>query len=44
MIIKKTLANINIFYNARDNAIQFVQDYGEMILEAKKPSIRRAIW
>ena len=30
---KRTLANINIFYNARDNAIQFIQDYGGMILE-----------
>ena len=25
-----------MFYNARDNAIQFIQDYGGMILEAKK--------
>ena len=32
---KRTLANINIFYNARDNAIQFIRDYGGMILEAK---------
>ena len=29
---KRTLANINMFYNARDNAIQFIQDYGSMIL------------
>ena len=33
---KTTLAIINMFYNARDNAIQFIQDYGGMILEAKK--------
>ena len=33
---KKTLANINMFYNARDNAIKFIRDYGGMILEAKK--------
>ena len=33
---KRTLANINIFYNARDNAIKFIQDYGGMILEARK--------
>ena len=33
---KRTLANINMFYNARDNAIKFIQDYGSMILEAKK--------
>ena len=32
---KRTLANINAFYNARDNAIQFIQDYGGMSLEAK---------
>ena len=33
---KRTLANINMFYNARDNAIKFIQDYGGMILEGKK--------
>ena len=33
---KRTMANINMFYNARDNAIKFIQDYGGMILEAKK--------
>ena len=33
---KRNLVNINIFYNARDNAIQFIRDYGGMILEAKK--------
>ena len=31
----RTLANINVFYNARKNAIQFIQDYGRMILEAR---------
>ena len=36
---KRTLANINMFYNARDNAIQFIQDYGSMILEAKRLAI-----
>ena len=36
---KRTLANINSFYNARDNAIEFVQDYGIMILEAKNQAI-----
>ena len=25
-----------MFYNARDNAIKFIRDYGGMILEAKK--------
>ena len=33
---KRTLANINIFINARDNAIIFIEDYSSMILEAKK--------
>ena len=33
---KRTLTNINMFYNARENAIKFIQDYGGMILEAKK--------
>ena len=30
------LANINILFNARDSAIKFIEDYGSMILEAKK--------
>ena len=25
-----------MFYNARDNAVKFIQDYGGMILEAKR--------
>ena len=33
---KRTLANINIHFNARDNAIKFIEDYGSMILDAKK--------
>ena len=33
---KNTLANINIFFNARNNAIKFIEDYRSMILEAKK--------
>ena len=33
---KRTLSNINVFYNARDNAIKFIQDYGRMILEARE--------
>ena len=36
---KKALANINIFYNARENAIQFIQDYAGMILEAKEKAL-----
>ena len=33
---RKTLANINIHFNARDSVIKFIEDYGSMILEAKK--------
>ena len=33
---RKTLANINILYSARNNAIKFIEVYGSMILEAKK--------
>ena len=41
MISKKnTLANINILFNARNNAIKFIEDYGSMIFEAKKTSKR----
>ena len=33
---KRTLANINILFKARDNVIKYVQDYSSMILEARK--------
>ena len=33
---KKTLANIDMLYNARNEAIKFIEDYGPTILEAKK--------
>ena len=33
---KRTLAIINILFNARDNAIKYIADYSSMILEAKK--------
>ena len=33
---KRTLANINAFFNARDNVIKYVEDYSLMILEAKE--------
>ena len=33
---KKTLSNINVLFNARNNAIKFIDDYGSMILEAKR--------
>ena len=32
----RTLANINIHYNARDSAIKFIEDYSSVSLEAKK--------
>ena len=37
---KKALENINIHFNARNNAIKFIEDYGSMILEAKKTGKR----
>ena len=33
---KKTLANINIHFNAKNSAVKFIEDYGSMILEIKK--------
>ena len=36
---KRTLANSNVLYNARDNAIKFIQDYGRMILEAREQAL-----
>ena len=33
---RKTLVNINIHFNARNDAIKFIEGYGSMILEAKK--------
>ena len=33
---KKILANLNMFYNGRNSVIKFVEDYGSMILEAKR--------
>ena len=33
---KKTSANINVLFNARNNAIKFIKDYRSMILEAKR--------
>ena len=36
----KIFANINMLYNARDSAIKFIEDYGSMILEAKKTGKR----
>ena len=33
---KQVLNNINNLYNGRDMAIQFIEDYGSMILGAKR--------
>ena len=33
---KKTLANMNILFNARNSAIKFIEDYSSMILETKR--------
>ena len=33
---KEILANLNMFYNAREEAIKFIEDYSSMILEAKR--------
>ena len=33
---RQTLTNLNMLYNAREEAIKFIEDYGSMILEAKK--------
>ena len=33
---KEALNNINNLYNARDMTTKFIEDYGSMILEAKK--------
>ena len=33
---EKTLKNINMFFDGRKDAINFIKDYGSMILEANK--------
>ena len=33
---KRVLANANIVFNGRNSAIKFIEDYGSMILEAKR--------
>ena len=38
---KKTLANINIIFNATNNTIIFIEDYGSMILEARRIAKQR---
>ena len=36
---KRNLANINVFYNARENAIKFIEDYGRMVVEAREQAL-----
>ena len=38
---KRTLANINVIYNARENAIKFYEDYSLMIFEAIKLALEQ---
>ena len=33
---QKTLANLHILFNGRNDSINFIESYGSMILEAKK--------
>ena len=33
---KKPIPNINVLFNAKNNAIKFIEDYGSLILEAKR--------
>ena len=38
---KRTLANINILFSARDNAIKFYEDYSSIIFKARKLAIEQ---
>ena len=38
-IRKKSVANINMLFNGRNDAIKFMEDYSSMILEAKRKTI-----
>ena len=38
---KRTLANINVLFNARDSAIKFYEDYSSMIFEARKLALEQ---
>ena len=38
---KETFANINKLYNGRNHAIKSVDDYGPMILEAKRKTAEK---
>ena len=34
--LDKTLKNLNMLFNGRNDAINYIEDYGSMILEARK--------
>ena len=38
---RQTLANLNMFYNVREEAIKFIEDYGSIILEAREQEGKR---
>ena len=38
---KRTLANINVLFNAKDSAIKFYEDYSSMIFEARKLALEQ---
>ena len=40
---KKTLANLDMLYNGRNEAIKFYEDYSSMILEAKKRLLKNKV-
>ena len=40
---REILANLNMLYNAREKAIKFIEDYGSMILEAKRLAREQAL-
>ena len=40
---KKTLANMQMFFNGRNDAIKFMENYSSMILKAKKQSAERTV-
>ena len=40
---KKTLATMQMFFNGRNDAIKFMENYSSMILKAKKQSAERTV-
>ena len=41
---KKALSNINKLFNVRNDAFKFVDDYGSMILQAKRKAAEQRTW